>query len=132
MCAIKIKKSFPLTLGVFLLTSCSSIPEGYTLDPAAPESSIPVVEFVPSPDRANYDEIQMSTCELGMNARPVEVNTQACMNKFKMEAAQLGATMVLLQSSQEGKRSESLALFVPGGYCANCVKLKGIFLRPKK
>lgn len=131
--AIKITKSFSLTLiGAFLVASCSSIPEGYRLDPAAPEATIPVVEFVPSTERDQYDEIHLSTCELGMNARSVEANTQACINKFKMQAGSMNADMILLQSAQAGQTRADLAFFIPGGHCANCVKLKAIFLRTKK
>jgi hypothetical protein len=75
----------------------------------------------------------MSSCALGFNAESAAANVEACGNKFKNEAAEMGSDLVLVKPESKPVGVDKAVSQLSGEVmsCVNCVDMKGIILKPK-
>lgn len=126
-----------LFVSITILAACAHLPPQYKnppkntkLDPAA--YNVNIVEFLPSVEKDKYDEVEMLSCALGMNMKPVETNMNSCYNFFKNEAYSRGSKLILVKPENKRIGTEMISGGSGPIHCENCVDMKAIILMPKK
>jgi hypothetical protein len=110
------------------LVGCATTPD-FLIEPGA--DKVELVEYLPPLRRSELVEINMVTCELGMNAKPQELNIQSCKNKLRNEAQKLGGIVVLMEPEKQKIGKDSYNEVSGNMYCPNCVTLRGVVYGPK-
>ncbi len=117
-----------ILLSIFIGSGCATGPT-LPLDPEA--KSVIVVEYLNPATKAELTEIDMVSCELGMNSRSQEDNIAGCKNKLRNEAKKIGGSVVLLEPEKQQMGKDHHDRLFGNRYCPNCIKLRGIVFAEK-